>query len=159
MMNGKTTTPKGSPTQQADVPYTSTMEELATALSKTSLLCKNSFLNSEETEIDTIDHNHVNCYSTSCIQNARSVMDSSQYECLQQAIDGLSDPSIAFEEYQNELQMPYIMKLIQKDLSEPYSIYTYRYFIHNWPRLCFLVSIILNLIRLLYYKKHDYCSE
>nr|CAG4635487.1 EOG090X07BN [Artemia franciscana] len=34
--------------------------------------------------------------------------------------------------------MPCIMKLIQKDLSEPYSIYTYRYFIHNWPRLCFL---------------------
>lgn len=30
------------------------------------------------------------------------------------------------------------MKLIQKDLSEPYSIYTYRYFIHNWPKLCFL---------------------
>ncbi|KAL3267296.1 hypothetical protein HHI36_011427 [Cryptolaemus montrouzieri] len=34
--------------------------------------------------------------------------------------------------------MPLIMKIIQKDLSEPYSIYTYRYFIHNWPKLCFL---------------------
>ncbi|KAG8224266.1 hypothetical protein J437_LFUL001646 [Ladona fulva] len=34
--------------------------------------------------------------------------------------------------------MPDIMRLIQKDLSEPYSIYTYRYFIHNWPKLCFL---------------------
>nr|CAG4642552.1 EOG090X07BN [Evadne anonyx] len=34
--------------------------------------------------------------------------------------------------------MPDIMRLIQKDLSEPYSIYTYRYFIHNWPMLCFL---------------------
>ena len=41
--------------------------------------------------------------------------------------------------YESELQMPYIMRLITKDLSEPYSIYTYRYFIHNWPRLCFLV--------------------
>jgi peptide alpha-N-acetyltransferase len=40
--------------------------------------------------------------------------------------------------YESEKQMPAIMSLIQKDLSEPYSIYTYRYFIHNWPNLCFL---------------------
>ena len=44
--------------------------------------------------------------------------------------------------YENELQMPCIMRLIQKDLSEPYSVYTYRYFIHNWPHLCFMVSNI-----------------
>lgn len=43
--------------------------------------------------------------------------------------------------YKSEVQMPDIMRLITKDLSEPYSIYTYRYFIHNWPQLCFLVSI------------------
>lgn len=52
------------------------------------------------------------------------------------------DQSIEYVQYQSELQMPMIMKIIQKDLSEPYSIYTYRYFIHNWPNLCFLVSII-----------------
>ena len=46
---------------------------------------------------------------------------------------------VEYAVYQNELQMPDIMKLIQKDLSEPYSIYTYRYFIHNWPHLCFMV--------------------
>lgn len=34
--------------------------------------------------------------------------------------------------------MPDIMQLIQKDLSEPYSVYTYRYFINNWSKLCFL---------------------
>lgn len=45
---------------------------------------------------------------------------------------------IEYISYTSELQMPDIMKLIQKDLSEPYSIYTYRYFIHNWPKLCFL---------------------
>lgn len=45
---------------------------------------------------------------------------------------------IGYVAYQSELQMPDIMRLIQKDLSEPYSIYTYRYFIHNWPKLCFL---------------------
>ncbi|EFN67168.1 N-acetyltransferase MAK3-like protein [Camponotus floridanus] len=48
------------------------------------------------------------------------------------------DNDIQYVSYMSELQMPDIMKLIQKDLSEPYSIYTYRYFIHNWPKLCFL---------------------
>ena len=47
--------------------------------------------------------------------------------------------SVSYAVYENELQMPDIMKLIQKDLSEPYSIYTYRYFIHNWPHLCYMV--------------------
>lgn len=52
------------------------------------------------------------------------------------------DNDIQYVSYSSELQMPDIMKLIQKDLSEPYSIYTYRYFIHNWPKLCFLVRIL-----------------
>ncbi|KJH46116.1 acetyltransferase, GNAT family [Dictyocaulus viviparus] len=38
----------------------------------------------------------------------------------------------------DETQIGDIMRLITKDLSEPYSIYTYRYFIHNWPELCVL---------------------
>jgi peptide alpha-N-acetyltransferase len=53
---------------------------------------------------------------------------------------------IRYVSYESELQMPDIMHLIQKDLSEPYSIYTYRYFIHNWPKLCFLVSSDESLI-------------
>ncbi|XP_023829668.1 N-alpha-acetyltransferase 30 isoform X1 [Salvelinus sp. IW2-2015] len=48
---------------------------------------------------------------------------------------------IHYVRYESELQMPGIMRLITKDLSEPYSIYTYRYFIHNWPQLCFLELI------------------
>lgn len=59
-------------------------------------------------------------------------------------VDSLSikddQSDIEYINYESELQMPDIMRLIQKDLSEPYSIYTYRYFIHNWPQLCFLVS-------------------
>ncbi|GFS08974.1 N-alpha-acetyltransferase 30 [Elysia marginata] len=47
---------------------------------------------------------------------------------------------IEYVVYESEKQMPDIMRLITKDLSEPYSIYTYRYFIHNWPRLCFLAK-------------------
>lgn len=55
---------------------------------------------------------------------------------------GASDKRLNFSYvgYESELQMEAIMALITKDLSEPYSIYTYRYFIHNWPKLCFLVS-------------------
>lgn len=45
---------------------------------------------------------------------------------------------LTYKVYESELELPSIMKLIQKDLSEPYSIYTYRYFIHNWPKLCYL---------------------
>jgi len=53
-------------------------------------------------------------------------------ESISDAVD------ISYLSYSDETQMPLIMRLIQKDLSEPYSIYTYRYFIHNWPNLCFL---------------------
>jgi len=55
------------------------------------------------------------------------------------SLEGLDlETGIRYVSYESELQMPSIMKLIQKDLSEPYSVYTYRYFIHNWPKLCFL---------------------
>ena len=56
------------------------------------------------------------------------------------------DLHVEYVNYENETQMGAIMSLIQKDLSEPYSIYTYRYFIHNWPHLCFLVSSIVHSI-------------
>lgn len=48
--------------------------------------------------------------------------------------------SIIIEQYKDESQMEEIMQVIKKDLSEPYSIYTYRYFIHNWLDLCLLVK-------------------
>ncbi len=47
---------------------------------------------------------------------------------------------VRYEVYKCELQMPDIMKLMKTALSEPYSIYTYRYFIHNWPQLCILAK-------------------
>lgn len=53
---------------------------------------------------------------------------------------------IMYVRYESELQMPDIIRLITKDLSEPYSIYTYRYFIHNWPQLCFLAMVEKNCV-------------
>lgn len=50
----------------------------------------------------------------------------------------LSDPDISYTCYQGEHQLASLTALIEKDLSEPYSIYTYRYFTNNWPDLTFL---------------------
>lgn len=51
---------------------------------------------------------------------------------------------IKYVKYKDETQMPMIIDLITRDLSEPYSVYTYRYFIHNWPHLCFLVNLNIS---------------
>ncbi|CAD6196114.1 unnamed protein product [Caenorhabditis auriculariae] len=51
---------------------------------------------------------------------------------------GEQPENIRIVQYKDENQIGDIMRLITKDLSEPYSIYTYRYFIHNWPELCLL---------------------
>lgn len=37
-----------------------------------------------------------------------------------------------------------IRQLISDDLSEPYSIYVYRYFLYQWGDLCFMVSGVVN---------------
>lgn len=34
--------------------------------------------------------------------------------------------------------MPSLISLIESELSEPYIVYTYRYFVNQWPNLCFL---------------------
>lgn len=71
---------------------------------------------------------------------------------------------IKYIQYESELQMPAMMELFQKDLSEPYSIYTYRYFIHNWPKLCFLamdgeVCVGAIVCKLDTHKKRDAVCE
>ncbi len=46
-------------------------------------------------------------------------------------------------QYQHSLEsqyLPGIRALISKDLSEPYSVYVYRYFLYQWGHLCFMVS-------------------
>ncbi|EIE18975.1 putative acyltransfersase, partial [Coccomyxa subellipsoidea C-169] len=41
-------------------------------------------------------------------------------------------------QYGGEQDMYHVMQLVDNELSEPYSIFTYRYFLHNWPKLCWL---------------------
>ncbi|XP_065865345.1 N-alpha-acetyltransferase MAK3 [Euphorbia lathyris] len=45
---------------------------------------------------------------------------------------------IEYVSYGGEYHLPLIMGLVDQELSEPYSIFTYRYFVYLWPQLSFL---------------------
>lgn len=46
---------------------------------------------------------------------------------------------VEYVSYGGEHHLPLIMNLVDQELSEPYSIFTYRYFVYLWPQLSFLV--------------------
>jgi len=52
----------------------------------------------------------------------------------------LASYDIKFEYYKDETQLLRIKSLMDLDLSEPYSVFTYRYFINNWPNHCILAK-------------------
>ncbi|TDH66287.1 hypothetical protein CCR75_001740 [Bremia lactucae] len=54
--------------------------------------------------------------------------------------------AVVFSKYQGEKQLAELVKLIDKDLSEPYSIFTYRYFLYNWPQLSILARVQQKLV-------------
>ena len=58
--------------------------------------------------------------------------------------DSEDEKEITFVQYRSEEQLPDLVALITIDLSEPYSVYTYRYFLHNWPHLSHLVSYLIS---------------
>lgn len=45
---------------------------------------------------------------------------------------------IMYRQYIGESDLPHVMALVQNELSEPYVIYTFRYFLHQWPVLLFV---------------------
>ena len=49
------------------------------------------------------------------------------------------DFDIEYVDYTDESMLSDIQRLVAADLSEPYSIFTYRYFLHTWPNLCICV--------------------
>ena len=90
-----------------------------------------------------------NCRSTCCTQllplgytpepaPVRRVKFNEHGDTHEIVIEDNKNVTIKYVNYESETQMKDIMSLITKDLSEPYSVYTYRYFIHNWPKLSFL---------------------
>ncbi|SCV74326.1 BQ2448_6758 [Microbotryum intermedium] len=44
---------------------------------------------------------------------------------------------ITYRRYRGEEDIPIIISLVETELSEPYNWYTYRYFLQDWPHLCF----------------------
>ncbi|CAD7966249.1 unnamed protein product [Amoebophrya sp. A120] len=54
-----------------------------------------------------------------------------------------TDKEIHYIPYRGEDDLSELIALIEKDLSEPYSVFTYRFFVNNWPELCFL-AVVLN---------------
>nr|KJB11769.1 hypothetical protein B456_001G276200 [Gossypium raimondii] len=48
------------------------------------------------------------------------------------------EAEIEYVSYGGEHHLPLIMNLVDQELSEPYSIFTYRYFVYLWPQLSFL---------------------
>jgi hypothetical protein len=47
---------------------------------------------------------------------------------------------VQYEPAKEQQYLPSIRQLISKDLSEPYSIYVYRYFLYQWGDLCYMVT-------------------
>ena len=75
---------------------------------------------------------------------------------LQRKYLGMSEEAIAahpeleYIQYHSDKEsvyLPAIRQLISRDLSEPYSIYVYRYFLYQWGDLCFMVCDSLSADR------------
>jgi peptide alpha-N-acetyltransferase len=45
---------------------------------------------------------------------------------------------LTYRTYKGEGDLPQLSALIAPSLSEPYSVFTYRFFVNNWPNLCLL---------------------
>ena len=48
-------------------------------------------------------------------------------------MDRRTELPVRVETYRNEEDLKDVIRLIEKELSEPYHIYTYRYFLNAWP--------------------------
>ena len=51
----------------------------------------------------------------------------------------MTEVELRYSTYESEASLPAIMELVQRDLSEPYSVFTYRFFVNQWPSLCEMV--------------------
>ncbi|KAF1942445.1 N-terminal acetyltransferase C complex catalytic subunit MAK3 [Clathrospora elynae] len=60
-----------------------------------------------------------------------------------------AEPELQYIQYdpsKEEQYLPAIRQLISKDLSEPYSIYVYRYFLYQWGNLCYMALSPTNTL-------------
>ncbi|KAK3384783.1 acyl-CoA N-acyltransferase [Podospora didyma] len=71
---------------------------------------------------------------------------------------------LQYIQYEHKLEaqyLPAIRALISKDLSEPYSIYVYRYFLYQWGHLCYMAldPIDASLIGVIICKLEPHASH
>ena len=50
----------------------------------------------------------------------------------------MNDDQILFRTFEGEADLQTIISMIEQELSEPYPIYTYRYFVQKWPHLTYM---------------------
>ena len=55
----------------------------------------------------------------------------------------LEDKGLTYKTYPGEELLGEIMSLMTEELSEPYPIFTYRYFLNLFPECCLMVSLVL----------------
>ena len=60
-------------------------------------------------------------------------------ECLSSLPCGDGQQPVQIRRYAGASELDVIMALMGAELSEPYSIFTYRHFLEGWPELCFVV--------------------
>ena len=87
------------------------------------------------------------CTSLTVSKNASTsieeMVDSFQTDSLSRALKQVNSmDEIQYVVYDSELSLPAMTALIEADLSEPYTVYTYRFFLHQWPHLSFLVHYL-----------------
>lgn len=96
----------------------------------------------------SVRHNHVICIPTTSTEATSALRQMAEGERI-----GKLPSELQYIQYDNSLEkqyLPAIRGLISKDLSEPYSIYVYRYFLYHWGELCFMVSsLVYNSLFLL----------
>lgn len=67
-------------------------------------------------------------------------MTSIEEKCTDHADSDLPQAEdVLYVNYEDESLLPAIQALVAADLSEPYSVFTYRFFLNSWPNLCICV--------------------
>jgi len=82
---------------------------------------------------------------TSALGNYRASNVLKQFQSMMSQPAEIDPLSITYERYdpkQEVTQLEAIRSMISTDLSEPYSIYVYRYFLYQWGDLCYMVRIL-----------------
>ncbi|GJP53984.1 hypothetical protein CLOM_g13807 [Closterium sp. NIES-68] len=71
--------------------------------------------------------------------SAESISAGSGIEAATKGGTGEGEGAVSYHAFRSEeADLAAVMRAVQAELSEPYSVFTYRYFLHHWPALTFL---------------------